>query len=78
MLVFFSDNIDEVTKGLTALSETQGSNDNISVIVVFLKDPHQISHSAWPSAVIPTTLDNMDTAYDNNTNEVSSNNNIID
>lgn len=67
---FITDNLDGVTKGLTNLSAIQGSSDNISVIVVFLKDPHQISNSAWPSATIPTALENMDTAYDNSSNEV--------
>lgn len=67
-----------MTKRLVELSTIQGSTDNISVIVVFLKDPHQISTSSWPSAVIPSPLDNMETAYDNsngatfnNSNEVS-------
>lgn len=60
------DNIDLVTKRLVELSIIQGSSDNISVIVVFLKDPHQISVDAWPSAKIPSPLDNMETAYDNN------------
>lgn len=68
-----------MTKRLVELSTIQGSTDNISVIVVFLKDPHQLSTSSWPSAVIPSPLDNMETAYDNsngatfnNSNEVSS------
>lgn len=61
----FTDNIDQVTKRLVQLSTTQGSADNISVIVVFLKDPHQISTSSWPSAKIPSPLENMETAYDN-------------
>lgn len=67
-----ADNIDLVTKRLVELAVIQGSSDNISVIVVFLKDPHQISVDAWPSAKIPSALDNMETAYDNNTSNGAS------
>lgn len=70
------DNIDFVTKSLVDLALIQGSTDNISVIVVFLKDPHQISIDAWPSAKIPSLLDDMETAYDNSsTNGASAFNN---
>lgn len=66
LLLFFSiDKIDQVTQRLVELSQVQGSTDNISVIVVFLKDPHQISTRSWPSAVIPSPLEDMETAYDN-------------
>lgn len=73
----FIDNIDQVTKRLVELSQIQGSTDNISVIVVFLKDPHQISTSSWPSAVIPSPLDNMETAYDNSNGATFNNANEV-
>jgi hypothetical protein len=55
-----------VTQRLVRLSKTQGSSDNITIIVVFLKDPHIIATSSWPSESIPFLSENMDTAYDAN------------
>lgn len=47
------------------------------MIIVFLKDPHQIATSSWPSAVIPSPLDNMETAYDNSNGEFGNANQVI-
>lgn len=66
--LYFPDNLDLISKLLVDFSKTQGSNDNISVIVIFLKDPHLIASSSWPSAEIPLPLDNMETTYDNSNN----------
>ena len=59
------------------LSKVQGSTDNISVIVVFLKDPHQLATASWPSAVLPSPLDNMETTYDSSNGSPFSNANQV-
>jgi hypothetical protein len=45
---------------LVELAVKQDSSDNISVIVVFLKEPHLITKD-WTSAIYKTSMDTMDT-----------------
>lgn len=42
LFFFVSDNIEDVAEHLVNLAKKQGSRDNISVVVIFLKDPKQI------------------------------------
>lgn len=41
--LFVADDLKAVTKRLIAQAKRQGSADNISIIVVFLKDPRDIA-----------------------------------
>ena len=59
------------------LAKLQLSSDNISIIVVFLTDPHQIATRPWPEASIPDSLDNMETAYDNSNGATFNNSNEV-
>lgn len=43
-----TDDLKAVTKRLTVQAKRQGSQDNISVIVVFLKDPRDIAADNCP------------------------------
>lgn len=40
--LFVSDNYDQVSQLLVKLAKTKGSEDNISIIVIYLTDPHHI------------------------------------
>lgn len=58
---FIADNYKKIASDLSSLAKSQGSRDNISVIVVYLKDPELIATQSWPSDVISTqNRDNMD------------------
>jgi hypothetical protein len=46
---------------LSSFAKKQGSRDNISVIVVYLKEPEIIATQSWPSDITLTqSRDNMD------------------
>ncbi|CAO1316237.1 unnamed protein product [Diamesa serratosioi] len=45
------DNYQSIATDLCTFAKAQGSRDNISVIVVYLKDPHLIATQTWPSAI---------------------------
>lgn len=83
-LIFFyyfliTDNYQSIATNLCTFAKAQGSRDNISVIVVYLKDPHLIATQTWPSAIqqnITTASTSssstsiMDNLYDQMPNEV--------
>lgn len=64
-LFFFSDKADRISEQLVQLSKDHGSSDNISVIVVFLRDPSKIAADAPPDWA---NRNNMDTGLDNANN----------
>lgn len=47
-ILFVADDLKAVTKRLILQAKTQGSADNISIIVVFLKDPRDIAAENRP------------------------------
>lgn len=72
-----SDDTERVGKHLVQLSRYQGSTDNISVIVVFLREPHQIAAEAhrWATRNCPTlTTSNMEAGLDNANNPFTNSN----
>ncbi|KAG5676287.1 hypothetical protein PVAND_006135 [Polypedilum vanderplanki] len=46
-----TDNYRTIATDLCALAKSQGSRDNISVIVVYLKEPELIATQSWPSEI---------------------------
>lgn len=62
--MFFTDNYQNIGKVLAELSKSQGSRDNITVIVVYLKDPSLIATQNWPSS-IQNSNKTMENAYEN-------------
>lgn len=44
-----TDNYRNIASELCTLAKSKGSRDNISVIVVFLKEPELIATQSWPS-----------------------------
>lgn len=71
-----------IAEHLTNLAKKQGSQDNISVIVVFLKDPSKISKKLsanWGWTEKESTADAaMDTGVDNTANPNLTSSNTID
>lgn len=53
-LPLITDNYRSVASDLCSLAKEQGSRDNISVIVVYLKEPHLIAKQSWPSQIQQT------------------------
>lgn len=52
MLFFIiTDNYRTIASELCSLAKSQGSRDNISVIVVYLKEPELIATQSWPSEI---------------------------
>ena len=49
-----ADNYRSIASDLCSLAKSQGSCDNISVIVVYLKEPHLIASQSWPSLIQQT------------------------
>ncbi|CRL01544.1 CLUMA_CG014226, isoform A, partial [Clunio marinus] len=47
--LLIADNYRSIASDLCSLAKEQGSRDNISVIVVYLKDPQLIATQSWPS-----------------------------
>lgn len=62
-LLFFliTDNYRTIASDLCALAKSQGSRDNISVIVVYLKEPELIATQNWPSEITQNnnTMENL-------------------
>lgn len=54
VLFFIADNYRSVASELCQLAKEEGSRDNISVIVVYLKEPHLIAKQNWPSSIQQT------------------------
>lgn len=50
-VVLIADNYRSIASELCSLAKSQGSRDNISVIVVYLKEPHLIATQSWPSTI---------------------------
>lgn len=80
-----AENYRSVASDLCSLAKDQGSRDNISVIVVYLKEPHLIATQSWPAQIQQTNdiMDNLNMyeeqpvvnqvtmdALGNNTNQV--------
>ena len=81
LFIIITDNYQSIASDLCTFAKSQGSRDNISVIVVYLKDPHLIATQTWPSAIqqnITTASTSssstiiMDNLYDQMPNEVAS------
>lgn len=74
----FPDDIDSISQHLVQLSKTNGSRDNISVIIVFLREPSKIAAEAhWANRYGSTTMDaSIDNA--NATNNPFTNSNCSD
>lgn len=53
-LFLIAENYRSVASDLCSLAKSQGSRDNISVIVVYLKEPHLIATQSWPSQIQQT------------------------
>lgn len=60
MFLALADNYSTIASDLCALAKSQGSRDNISVIVVYLKEPELIATQSWPSEITAQSRDNMD------------------
>lgn len=58
-LLLIADNYRSIASDLCSLAKKKGSRDNISVIVVYLKEPHLIATQSWPSSIQPTNMDNL-------------------
>lgn len=54
IFLLIADNYRSVASELCSLAKEQGSRDNISVIVVYLKEPHLIATQSWPSTIQQT------------------------
>lgn len=66
-MIFVSDDTDRISTYLVQLAKEQGSSDNISVIVVFLREPSKIAAEAhWANRNCPTNT--METGLDNANN----------
>lgn len=52
--LLIAENYRSVASDLSSLAKSQGSRDNISVIVVYLKEPHLIATQSWPSQIQQT------------------------
>ncbi|XP_066146248.1 uncharacterized protein [Euwallacea fornicatus] len=77
MIAENSDDTERISKHLAQLACYQGSTDNISVIVVFLRDPHQIAAEAprWANKNGPTlSASNMEAGLDNANNPFTNSN----
>lgn len=55
-VLFFVDDVEAVSQSLVRVAKEKGSTDNISVIVVFLREPSKVADRA--GRVIMDTLDN--------------------
>jgi len=57
----FTESYKKVATRLCALAKESGSRDNISVIVVYLKEPHLIATQSWPSLICESNenMENM-------------------
>jgi hypothetical protein len=60
----FTESYKKVASRLCQLAKESGSRDNISVIVVYLKEPHLIATQSWPSLICEnsnenTTMENL-------------------
>lgn len=53
-LLLIADNYRSIASELCSLAKKQGSRDNISVIVVYLKEPQLIATQSWPSNIQQT------------------------
>ncbi|XP_076265409.1 uncharacterized protein LOC143199457 isoform X2 [Rhynchophorus ferrugineus] len=73
------DNTERISGRLVDLAKFQGSTDNISVIVVFLKDPHKIAAEAhrWATRNLSQSTEKMDTELDNANNPFTNSNGTI-
>lgn len=62
-LALITDNYHTIAKVLVDLAKLHGSRDNISVIVLYLKEPHLIATQSWPSTIqhqqISSRMDNV-------------------
>lgn len=57
----FAGNYNRIATDLCALAKSQGSRDNITVIVVYLKDPELIATQTWTSEITSQRArENMD------------------
>lgn len=56
-----ADCYETIPKSLIQLAKEGSSSDNITIIVVYLKDPSEIAKFSWPSADTTQPLDNMET-----------------
>lgn len=71
------DDTERISVHLVQLARYQGSTDNISVIVVFLREPHKIAAEAHRWATRngpPLTTDNMEAGLDNANNPFTNSN----
>lgn len=50
-LFLITDSYRSIASELCSLAKSQGSRDNISVIVVYLKEPHLIATQSWPATI---------------------------
>lgn len=74
-MIFVSGDTERISKHLVQLACYQGSTDNISVIVVFLRDPHLIAAEAprWANKNgPPLSSGNMEAGLDNVNNPFAS------
>ncbi|XP_060528777.1 nascent polypeptide-associated complex subunit alpha, muscle-specific form-like [Cylas formicarius] len=78
MLAEDSENIERVSKRLARWAQYRGSSDNISVIVVFLKEPSKIAAEAhrWANRNGPP-FNTMDTGVDNANNPFTNSNGAV-
>lgn len=61
MKISFAGNYNRIATDLCALAKSQGSRDNITVIVVYLKDPELIATQTWTSEITSQrSRENMD------------------
>lgn len=65
---FVSDDTDQIGQHLVQLAKDQNSNDNISVVIVFLREPSKIAAEAHWANRNPSTVSTMDTTNLEDTN----------
>lgn len=54
-----SEKLDDITERLIKLSKTNGSADNITILIVFFKPPQLISTFSWPFKTMETVADKI-------------------
>lgn len=70
LLLLLTDCYETIPKSLIQLAKEGSSSDNITVIVLYLKEPSEIAKFSWPSAdTTQQPLDNMETTTTTNTTD---------
>lgn len=71
-LFLFTGNYNRIASDLCALAKDQGSRDNITVIIVYLKEPELIASQPWTSEIASQNIrNNMDNLNLNESEQVA-------